>query len=225
MQRQMRVIQGIAPEARPRSGIESAYDHFRLERQGELVSQSTLEHYDYMVLPFLDWLRREQPEVRRFEDLDVVVVRENRAVLAAGRRRDGRQLAARPVFDGHRALLTFFRWAEAQGYRIDSRILALKRPRVPVKEPTVYHVAQVRQILGACNPKLPQEELAVRILVGSGIRESELCGLAVVALDRLPDLMLDSVARGEVRPNRGQQGVRRETIVKTFLPSENGGVS
>jgi hypothetical protein len=69
MQRQMRVIQGTALEARPRSGIESAYDHFRLERQGELVSQSTLDHYDYMVQPFLDWLRREQPEVRRFEDL------------------------------------------------------------------------------------------------------------------------------------------------------------
>src|SRR5262249_39758317 len=75
MQRQMRVIQGTAAEARPRSGIESAYDHFRLERQGELVSQSTLEHYDYVVQPFLDWLRREQPEVRRFEDLDVTVVR------------------------------------------------------------------------------------------------------------------------------------------------------
>ena len=71
MQRQMRVIQGTALEARPRSGIESAYDHFRLERQGELVSQSTLDHYDYMVQPFLDWLRREQPEVRGFEDLDV----------------------------------------------------------------------------------------------------------------------------------------------------------
>src|SRR5215472_14612230 len=84
MQRQMRVIQGTAAEARPRSGIESAYDHFRLERQGELVSQSTLAHYDYMVQPFLDWLRREQPEVRRFEDLDVAVVRGYRAVLAAG---------------------------------------------------------------------------------------------------------------------------------------------
>ena len=100
MQRQMRVIQGTAAEARPRSGIESAYDHFRLERQGELVSQSTLEHYDYMVQPFLDWLRREQPDVRRFEDLDVAVVRAYRAVLAAGRRRDGRQLAAVPPATG-----------------------------------------------------------------------------------------------------------------------------
>ena len=53
MQRQMRVIQGTASEARPRSGIESAYDHFRLERQGGLVSQSALEHYDYIVQPFL----------------------------------------------------------------------------------------------------------------------------------------------------------------------------
>jgi hypothetical protein len=59
-------------------------------------------------------------------------------------------------------------------------------------------LAQVRQIIAACNPKLPQEELAVRILVGAGLRESELCGLALVGSDGLPDPMLDSVQRGRV---------------------------
>jgi integrase len=42
---------------------------------------------------------------------------------------------------------------------------------------TVYHVAQVRRILAAC--EAPVEDLAVRILVRSGVRASELCGLAV----------------------------------------------
>ena len=83
------------------------------------------------------------------------------------------------MFDSQ-VLLTFFRWARTEGYTVDPRILELKRPRVPEQEATVYHIAQVRQILGACNPKLPQEEPAVRILVGAGLRESELCGLAVL---------------------------------------------
>jgi integrase len=167
MQRRMRVITGAA-EARARSGVEAAYDHFRLERQGDLASPATLEHYDYMVGPFLRWLEAEHPEVRRIDDLDVLAVRQYRAALAVGRRRAGRPLSPRTVFDSHRVLLTFFRWARAEGYAVDPRILELKRPRVPDQEATVYHIAQVRQIIAACNPKLPQEELAVRILVGAG---------------------------------------------------------
>ncbi len=70
MQRRMRVITGAA-EARVRSGVEAAYDHFRLERQGDLASPRTLEHYDYMFGQFLRWLEAERPQVRRVEDLDV----------------------------------------------------------------------------------------------------------------------------------------------------------
>ena len=197
MQRRMRVITGAA-EARVRSGVEAAYDHFRLERQGDLASPRTLEHYDYMFGAFLRWLEEERPDVRRVEDMDVAVVRAYRAALAVSKKRDGKLLAPRTIFDSHRVLLTFFRWARAEGYTVDPRILELKRPRLSEPEATVYHIAQVRQILAACNPKLPQEELAVRILIGAGLRESELCGLAIAAPDGLPDLMLDSVQRGRV---------------------------
>ncbi|HEY4026579.1 MAG TPA: tyrosine-type recombinase/integrase [Candidatus Dormibacteraeota bacterium] len=196
----MRVLKGgaAASTARARSGVEAAYDHFRLERQGNLATSATLAHYDYMVAPFLRWLEAEHPDIRRVDDLDVNVVRRYRASLAAGRRRDGKPLAPRTIFDSHRVLMTFFRWARVEGYQVDPRILELKRPKVPEQEATVYHIAQVRQIIAACNPKLPQEELAVRILVGAGLRESELCGLAIMGTDGLPDLMLDSVQRGRV---------------------------
>jgi integrase len=81
-------------------------------------------------------------------------------------RRDGRPLQPRTLLDSHKALLTFFRWARAEGYAVDPRLLELKRPKVPSKEPTVYHMVQIREILAACNPQLPQEALAVRLLVG-----------------------------------------------------------
>jgi integrase len=69
---------------------------------------------------------------------------------------------------------------------------------VPDKEPTVYHIAQVRKVLAACNAAVPTEDLVVRILVGSGLRRAEICGLAVLGPDGLSDVMTDSLGRGRV---------------------------
>jgi len=86
----------------------------------------------------------------------------------------------------------------------------LTAPRVPDKEPTVYHIAQVRKILAACNSAVPTEDLVVRILVGSGLRREELCGLAVVGPDGLSDVMTDALGSGRVelrvRWNAGAKG-------------------
>jgi len=245
----MRVIQGTA--TRPRqSAIEAAYDHFRVDRQGNLVSGNTLDHYHYLVGPFFDWLRDQRPDIERFEDLDVNVVRDYR--LALTRRiseRTGRPLEPATILDAHRLLVTFLRWADAEEYPVDQRILRLKAPKVPAKEPTLYHIAQLRKILAVCDPKLPQEELTVRILVGSGVRNSEVCGLAVQGRDGLSDLMLDSLTRGRVelrvRWDAGAKGKksrrvpvtprlasaikryqarhRRATDVSALLISERGG--
>lgn len=64
----IRVIQGTAARRR-QSAIEAAYDHFRVDRQGNLVS-ATLDQYHYLVGPFHDGLRETHPEVERVEDLD-----------------------------------------------------------------------------------------------------------------------------------------------------------
>src|SRR5437763_15374957 len=74
----------------------------------------------------------------------------------------------------------FLCWASREGYAIDVRILDLPSPRVPEKEPTTY------------------TDVVVRLLVGSGIRRAEACGLALSAPDRLSDLMVDSMRRGRV---------------------------
>ena len=194
----VRVMQGTA--LRPRqSAIEVAYDHFRVDRQGNLVSGNTLDHYQYLVGPFFVWFREERPDVDGFEDLGVNVIRDYR--LALTRRispRTGRPYEPATLLDAHRLLLTFLRWAKADDYSVDSRILGLKPPKVPKKEPTLYHITQLRKILVACDSRRPQEDIAVRILVGSGVRESEVCGLAVRGPDGLSDVMLDSLSRGRV---------------------------
>ncbi len=170
-----------------------------------------------MLGPFLAWLRETTPDALAFEQVDVGVLRHYRAHLAERPSRNGGRLQPATILDSHRALATFFRWARAEGYPVDARILELKRPRVPDKEPDVYHIAQLRQILAACNQAVPQEEMAVRILVGSGVRVTELCGLATEAPDGLPDLMLDSLGRGRVEL-RGRLGSVRPPASLTTGP-------
>jgi integrase/recombinase XerC len=182
--------------ARRQPPIRAGYEHFRLERQGALVSPKTLEYYDGMVEPFLTYL--DDQGVERFEHLDVTHARQYRARLATTPGKHGRPLQPDTLRSSHRAIGAFLRWANREGYPIDGRILDLKAPRVPDKEPTVYHIVQVRRLLAACNPEVPTEDVIVRLLIGSGIRRTEVCGLAVSAPDGLPDLMVDSLARGRV---------------------------
>jgi site-specific recombinase XerD len=184
------------PVGRRRPPLRTGYEHFRLEREGELVSPKTLEYYDGMVLPFLDWLNGEG--VQKFEELDIEYARRYRARLASTPGHNGRLRQPATLHGSHRAIRAFLRWATKEGYAVDGRILDLASPRVPKKEPTVYHIAQLRTLLAACKPEVPTEDLTVRLLVGSGVRRAEVCGLAVTAPDGLHDLMVDSFQRGRV---------------------------
>src|SRR5713226_2886008 len=205
---------GFAVPVRRQPPLVVGYEHFRLDRQGQLLSPKTLIYYDETVLPFLRWLEAEG--VRRFDEVDVGRVRTFRAHLAARVGKYGRPLAPKTILEYHRAILCFLRWARREGYAVDGRILELTAPRVPDKEPTVYHLAQVRKILGACNRAVATEDLVVRILVGSGLRREELCGLAVVGPDGLSDVMTDSLGTGRVelrvRWNAGAKGRKSRRV-------------
>ncbi len=205
---------GFAVPVRRQPPLVVGYEHFRLDRQGALLSPRTLHYYDETVLPFLRWL--EAGGVRRFEDCDVGLVRSFRAYLATRMGKYGRPLAPKTILEYHRAILCFLRWARREGYAVDPRILELTPPRVPEKEPTVFHIAQVKKILGACNPAVPTEDLVVRILVGSGLRREELCGLAIGGADGLSDVMTDSLGAGRVelrvRWNAGAKGRKSRRV-------------
>ncbi|HEY4026580.1 MAG TPA: hypothetical protein VGO86_09120 [Candidatus Dormibacteraeota bacterium] len=98
---------GAAAEAPPRSQLEAAYQQYRLERQGNMLSESTLVTDDALVSPFLAWVAA--CGVRRFADLDVGTVRAYRAQEATRIGKHGRKLRPYSVFDSHR---TLFRTAE-----------------------------------------------------------------------------------------------------------------
>lgn len=152
--------------------------------------------------------------MERVEEVDINHLRAFRAYMASRPRPDGRPLHAETVHASHRAVHTFMAWAERDGYVIDGRMLRLPAPRRPHKEPTLFHLTQLRAILAAC--RRSEETLAVRILVGSGVRISELSGLAVRGPDGLPDLMLDSLERGRaelrIRWDAGAKGRKARRV-------------
>ena len=204
----MRVIHGGEQGPR-RTALEDAYDHFRLERQGNRVSPKTLKAYDYHLGLFFAWLHRERPAIRRFPDLAVDDLRAFRAEQATRISYHGRPLEPETLQSSHGHLRAFLRWADDEGYPVDPKMLRLPRIRVPAKEPTIFHIAQLRKVLAACNETIPTQELSVRILVGSGLRVSELVGLCALAPDGLSDLMLDSMDRGRAELRvRGAAGAK-----------------
>jgi hypothetical protein len=74
---------GFEVPVRRQPPLVVGYEHFRLERQGALLSLKTLIYYDETVLPFLRWLEAEG--VRRFDEVDVGRVRSpGGAARAAG---------------------------------------------------------------------------------------------------------------------------------------------
>ena len=200
---------GAAPAAPPRTQLWTAYEHYRLGRQGDLVSEKTLETYVTHVEPFLTWAG-DECGARRFADLDIAMVRAYRAREATRTGKHGRRLSPFTVLDSHKALLTFFRWERTEGYEFDGRILELKRPRVPKPEADVYHMSQLRAILTACNRRVPQEELMVRILVGSGVSTRV----------RMVERFLPASSRSRTIPSSSSSSSgRSETISPTFSSS------
>jgi len=108
MRTTVRVIQGRLTESEPhrRSAIEAAYQHFRLDKQGSLVSPKTLQHYESTIRPFLRWLDEEYPEVLRFEQLGVDMVRQYRVDISQRLTTRGRLPEPATLNDLHRLLMT-----------------------------------------------------------------------------------------------------------------------
>ena len=207
------------------SQLEDAYSFFRLDRQSVPVSPATLRTYDFHVQPFLRWLKTNHPQVAAVGDVDVNHLRAYRAELVQRPGLMGRTMQPESMAGIDTSIRTFFRWALDEGYEVQPRILTLRRVRVPWKEPTIFHLKQLREILLACNEDLPHEALAVKLLVGAGLRRAELGGLALRAPDGLSDLMLDSIDRGiaelRVRGDGGAKGMKtRRVPITTRLALE-----
>jgi site-specific recombinase XerD len=165
------------------SMVDRYVDDFLLAREAEGASPKTLEWHGGALRLFLAWLRDHGHP----EDLDAwdaalfrryVVFLQNRPTMRGGKR--GATLSPATVTNYVQSLLAFTRWLADEGYTDRNVAAKVKKPRAPhlVQQPLVP--ADVAKLLKAArsDPRNgPRNAAIVLLLLDSGLRASELCGL------------------------------------------------
>src|SRR5215467_1114716 len=88
-----------------------------------------------------------------------------------------RELADNTIHGFFEVLRAFASWADREGYPVDPALLRVRAPKVEQNEVETYTREQLETIFGATPPGWPTT--AVKILLGTGMRLSELCGLII----------------------------------------------
>ena len=88
-----------------------------------------------------------------------------------------RDLADNTIHGFFEVLRAFASWADREGYPVDPALLRTRAPKVAQKEVETYSTEQIERIFAAASPGWPT--MAVKVLLGTGMRLSELCGLIV----------------------------------------------
>ena len=82
------------------------------------------------------------------------------------------------------AARSFFRWCHSEGLLADNPALVLRVPRVPARVQRTLSAAEVSALLAGCDGgvKGRRDAALVALLVDAGLRNAEICRLAVVDL-------------------------------------------
>jgi len=88
-----------------------------------------------------------------------------------------RGLAPNTVHGFFEVVRAFANWALREGFAVDPAVVRMRPPKVPVTELETYTETQQEAILSAAAPGWPR--LAVQILLGTGMRVSEVAELTV----------------------------------------------
>ena len=88
-----------------------------------------------------------------------------------------RGLAPNTVHGFFEVVRAFANWALREGFAVDPAVVRMRPPKVPVTELETYTQTQQEAILSAAAPGWPR--LAVQILLGTGMRVSEVAELTV----------------------------------------------
>jgi site-specific recombinase XerD len=106
-----------------------------------------------------------------------------------------RELADNTIHGCFQVLKSLANWADREGYEVDPDVLRLRGPKLPELEMEAYSAGEVEAAIQRASPAWAR--LAVQILVGTGLRVSELCGLQLDDFEDDADATFLRVRRGK----------------------------
>jgi site-specific recombinase XerD len=125
-----------------------------------------------------------------------------------------RDLSDNTVHGSFQAIRGFCNWALREGYPVNKSILLVRAPKVSEKELETYSIKQMQAVL-ACVPARNWRRLAVEILMGTGMRVSELCALDLTDFEDDGEMTFLKIRRGKGAKFRRvpvSQALRRDII-------------
>ena len=165
-------------------------------------SQRTIDWYQQK----MDWYRRTGG-VENLEELNAF---ELKRFLAEQQERG---LSDNTTHGFFQVIKSFANWCSREEYPVDPSVLRMRPPKVALKEMSTYTSEQVAAIFDSA--KLGWPQLAVKILLGTGIRVGELCNLLLEDVEDDEDTMFLKIKRGKGSKFRRvpvSQRLRREII-------------
>jgi len=162
----------------------------------------------------IDWYQQKMDWYRRsggVENLEQLNAFELKRFLAEQQERG---LSDNTIHGFFQVIKSFANWCSREEYPVDPSLLRMRPPKVALKEMSTYTSEQVKTIFDAAKVGWPQ--LAVKILLGTGIRVGELCNLQLEDVEDDDDAMMFlKIKRGKGAKFRRvpvSQRLRREII-------------
>ena len=161
----------------------------------------------------MDWYQQKMDWYRRsggVENLEQLNAFELKRFLAEQQERG---LSDNTIHGFFQVIKSFANWCAREEYPVDPSVLRMRPPKVALKEMTTYTGEQVQAIFDTAKVGWPQ--LAVKILLGTGIRVGELCNLLLEDVEDDEDTMFLKIKRGKGAKFRRvpvSQRLRREII-------------
>ena len=155
-----------APAEARRFRLEPLVAEYLLDLQVMGRSPRTLAWYREKLTGFL-----AHSEAITLADLTALTLKQHLAW------EQGRGLADNTVHGSFQVIKGFAAWASRENYPVDPALLRVRAPKVAQKEPEAYTEAQLETILRTVAPGWA--DMAVKLLLGTGMRVSEMCALTL----------------------------------------------
>jgi site-specific recombinase XerD len=171
--------------------LSDAIDAFLLTKATSLTDKS-LGWYEQKLTHFARWASQQSPPLLHMEDLTVHVVRRYLdAVKRGASERTGKPLSGYTLHGYAQCVKTLLYWAVREEVVPDRFSKRLEMPKVARKVIQTFSPSEVTALMDACErqsyPALVWRDKAIlAVLLDTGIRASELCGLALDSVTLSP---------------------------------------